>query len=62
MNNQVNYECNTSNSNNYNAAETSSSPESFPKLVGNGIFVEYKQISFTTDFINDASAPKHIKQ
>ena len=59
---QVNYELNTSNSNNYNILETSSSSESFPKLVGNGIFVEYKQISFSSDFINNLDWPRQDKQ
>lgn len=59
---QVIYDSNNSNSNNYNTFETSSSSESFPKLVGNGVFVEYKQTSFASEFINDSDSTKSDKQ
>lgn len=56
--NLVNYELNNSNSNNYGSFETSSSPESFPKLVGNGVFVEYKQVNYASDFLKEPDSAK----
>lgn len=46
----VNYEFKTSSSNNYILNQSSSSPESFPQIMDNGILVEYKQLNYTSDF------------
>jgi hypothetical protein len=59
---QVIYESNNSNSNNYSTFKTSSSSESFPKMVGNGVFVEYKQTSFASEFKSDSDSTMSDKQ
>ena len=51
MNNLVHYELNTSNYPNYITFHTSSSPESFPELMKNGVLVQYKEIEYTTELI-----------
>mgnify|MGYP007017146827 CR=1 FL=1 len=53
--NNVNYESITSTSHNYSTNDTSSSPESFPNLVGNGVYIEYKYVNCATDVL-DVSA------
>ena len=45
--------CNSSNSNNYNSSPTSSSPESFPDLMNNGIIVEYKSAEFSSEIVEE---------
>lgn len=50
--NNVNYESSTSSVHNYSTNETSSSPESFPCLVGNGVYIEYKYVSCATDVVS----------
>ena len=54
----VNYESHVSNSNNYGTFETSESVESFPRLVGNGVFVAYKQINYASDFLKEPDLAK----
>lgn len=50
--NNVNYESSTSSVHNYSSDETSSSPESFPSLVGNGVYIEYKYVNCATDVLD----------
>jgi hypothetical protein len=52
-NNLVNYEIKTSSSNNYELNQSSSTPESFPNLIGAGFFVEYRNMNYTSDFLDD---------
>jgi len=47
----MNYEQNSSNSNNYMPSPISSSPESFPSLMEDGILVEYKEMIYTTEIV-----------
>lgn len=47
----MNYEQNSSNSNNYVPSPISSSPESFPSLMEDGILVEYKEMTYTTEIV-----------
>jgi hypothetical protein len=54
----VNYQSNASNSNNYSTLETSSSPESFPELVGNSVFIEYRQLNYTSLIIKGIAETK----
>lgn len=49
----MNYSINSSNSNNYNSSPTSSSPESFPDLMNNGIIVEYKSAEFSSEIVEE---------
>jgi hypothetical protein len=49
----MNYSINSSNSNNYNSLPTSSSPESFPDLMNNGIIVEYKSAEFSSEIVEE---------
>lgn len=49
----MNYNLNSSNSNNYNSSPTSSSPESFPDLMNNGIIVEYKSTEFASEIVEE---------
>ena len=49
----VNFLQSTSNNNNYNNFETSSRFDSFPKIVGNGILVEYKKTILLSDIITN---------
>lgn len=50
----MNYEQQSSNSNNYSSVETSSSPESFPTLMQNGILVHYESIKFSTNILEES--------
>lgn len=50
--NNVNYESSTSSVHNYSTNETSSSPESFPYLVGNGVYIEYKYVNCATNVVD----------
>lgn len=59
---QINYTPSVSNTNNYNTFESSSCAESFPKMVGNGVFVEYKQTRFSSTFIDKAEINKQSEQ
>lgn len=52
----MNYERNGSNSNNYVSSPISSSPESFPSLMQDGILIEYKEIDYATEILD--SEPK----
>ena len=52
---KVNYESTSSNSHNYCTDETSSSPLSFPSIVGDGIIIEYKQVNYSSEMITDPS-------
>ncbi len=45
----MNYEQQSSNSNNYSSYRNSSSPESFPSLMENGIIVQYNSLEFSSD-------------
>lgn len=45
----TNYEQQSSNSNNYSSYRNSSSPESFPSLMENGIIVQYNTLEFSSD-------------
>ena len=47
----MNYEQQSSNSNNYSSYRNSSSPESFPSLMENGIIVEYNTLEFSSDIV-----------
>ena len=49
----VNYQTSSSGMSNYNKFETSSSPGSFPSVVGNGIFIEYKQMKYTSNLMEE---------
>ena len=49
----MNYSLANSNSNNYSSSLTSSSPESFPDLMNNGIIVEYKSPNFISEILSD---------
>lgn len=49
----MNYSLENTNSNNYNSSSISSSPESFPDLMDNGIIVEYKSTEFSTEIIQE---------
>lgn len=55
----MNYEQNSSNSNNYIPSPISSSPESFPNLMEDGILVEYKEIGYTTEIIERESTKEN---
>ena len=57
--NLVNYETKTSSSNNYEIFESSSSPESFPNLMGTGILVEYRYVNYATELIDDRNVSIH---
>lgn len=48
----MNYELNGSNSNNYIPTPTSSSPESFPSQMENGIIIEYKEVNYASEYID----------
>lgn len=45
----MNYNRQGSNSNNYGATNISSSPDSFPYIMENGILVEYKTLNFSSE-------------
>lgn len=44
----MNYERQGSDSNNYGISQISSSPESFPSIMENGIMIEYKVLNFSS--------------
>lgn len=50
----MNYVLENSNSNNYNSSTKTSSPESFPDLMDNGIIVEYKSTEFSTEIVEES--------
>jgi len=59
-NNLVNYEIKTSTSHNYNTYESSSSPDSFPKLMENGVLVKYQQMSYVSEvLVGQDSTPQN---
>jgi len=45
----INYDRQGSNSNNYGGTDISSSPESFPYMMENGILVEYRTLDFSSE-------------
>lgn len=45
----INYYRQGSNSNNYGGTDISSSPESFPYIMENGILIEYNTLDFSSD-------------
>lgn len=49
----MNYSLENTNSNNYNSSTKSSSPESFPDLMDDGIIVEYKSTEFSTEILEE---------
>lgn len=53
MSELVNYELNSSNSNNYDPLPISSSPESFPNIMQEGILVEYKLLDYATEIAEE---------
>lgn len=60
--NQVNFLQNTSSNNNYDTFKTSSRFDSFPKMVGNGVLVEYKRANLLSEIIkNDDLGTKESK-
>jgi hypothetical protein len=52
-NNIVNYKTTTSGTTNYGSFESSSAPESFPNLVGNGIHIEYRTFDYTGELVSE---------
>lgn len=53
ISNLMNYELNNSNSSNYLPSQTSSSPDSFPNIMEEGILVEYKEIIYTSEILKE---------
>lgn len=53
MNNLIHYGLNTLNSPNYIIYQTSPSPESFPELMKYGALVQYKEMEFTSELIEN---------
>lgn len=49
----INYDRQGSNSNNYGGTDISSSPESFPYIMENGILVEYKTLDFSSEVTSE---------
>lgn len=49
----VNYTIDTADSSDYANPQSTASPESFPERVGNGVYVEYKQVVFASEIIAD---------
>jgi len=49
----MNYEQQSSNSNNYSSYNNSSSPESFPVLMENGIIVKYETLEFSSEIVEE---------
>jgi len=52
----MNFEQNSSNSKNYVSFQTSSSPNSFPNLMNDGILVKYEQVKFASEVIEESSS------
>ncbi len=57
----MNYERQGSNSNNYGTSQTSSSPESFPSIMENGVMIEYKLLHFSSEFIEENNKEEETK-
>lgn len=55
-NNLVNYELTSSNSINYSTYLRSSSPQSFPEVMENGLIIKYEQVNFTSNFVQDKNS------
>lgn len=55
MDKLMNYEQKSSNSNNYESYQTSSSPTSFPDLMENGIIVNYENIVFSSEIVEETT-------
>jgi len=53
-NDLVNYENRSSNSINYSSFQSTSCPESFPQIMGNGILVKYEYLEFSTELIEES--------
>jgi hypothetical protein len=49
----MNYELQSSSSINYSTSKYSSSPESFPVLMENGIIVRYELVKFSTELLEE---------
>ena len=49
----MNYEQRCSNSNNYGSFMNSSSPESFPVVMENGIIVHYETLKFSSKIVEE---------
>lgn len=49
----INYDQQNSNSHNYSSFLTSSSPDSFPALMENGIIVKYDSLDFSNNIIEE---------
>ena len=49
----INYEQQSSSSINYNSIQNSSSPESFPILMENGIIIRYDLVKFASEIVEE---------
>ena len=55
-NDLMNYEHQSSNSINYSSFQTTSSPESFPKIMENGILIKYESMNFSSELIEETDS------
>jgi hypothetical protein len=55
-NDLMNYEHQSSNSTNYSSFQTTSSPESFPKIMENGILIKYESMNFSSELIEETDS------
>jgi hypothetical protein len=58
----MNYEIQTSNSNNYGSPEQTPSANSFPSLMENGIIVKYELVKFSAEMVDENKLPKEQSQ
>ena len=56
--NLVNYDLSNSNSTNYSTFLKSSSPQSFPELMENGVLVKYNQVNFSSEILDNKDSKK----
>jgi hypothetical protein len=49
----MNYELQSSNSNNYSSFQKTPSAESFPVLMENGILIKYEMVKYSSDIIEN---------
>lgn len=49
----MNYEQQSSNSKNYSSFQSTSSPESFPSVMENGILVKYEPMNYFSELIEE---------
>lgn len=54
----LNYDPQSSNSNNYGTSQNTSSPESFPVLMEEGIIVQYELMKFSSEIIAEIEVVK----